>query len=474
MTIFEKKIKTAFPNSIVSKTANATTLMNFLSVPAEVKSWLLQKFTDENGKLNAFQLSEYIKEYRLQPNEWNIRLLEARHSAKGSIKLLTKIKIEFDYANDMICYYLPEYSFPKKKKEAQVDWSTVSAHKEYLLTPDGCWGLITLSYDCGIIMLDNFEPLCPYTFNLNTYREARKTFTTDEWIDVLLSGLNFNPAGFTREEKLTLIQRFLPFVEKRLNTIELAIKGSAKSYCYSQLSPHSWLVSGTVSRATAFYNATSRKVGYFGKYSQIAFDEVQSIKTNNCEEMSNTLKTYLESGEIRVGDFVANADAGLTLIGNIDINRMDAEKYNMFKTLPKWMGESAFIDRFAMIIDGKKIGRFNESRKMNGWGLSTDYLVETLNMLRDEFYYRSFVDEILEIEDGADTRNVEAVKRLATAYLKLLFPHIISTSEINKEEFEEYCLKPAIAGRAAVLSQLKIIDSEYEDKRMPKISITID
>ena len=127
-----------------------------------------------------------------------------------------------------------------------------------------------------------------------------------------------------------------------------------------------------------------------------------------------------------------------------------------------------------MIIDGKKIGRFNESRKMNGWGLSTDYLVETLNMLRDEFYYRSFVDEILEIEDGADTRNVEAVKRLATAYLKLLFPHITSTSEINKEEFEEYCLKPAIAGRAAILSQLKIIDSQYEDKRMSEISITID
>ena len=111
---------------------------------------------------------------------------------------------------------------------------------------------------------------------------------------------------------------------------------------------------------------------------------------------------------------------------------------------------------------------------MNGWGLSTDYLVETLNMLRDEFYYRSFVDEILEIEDGADTRNVEAVKRLATAYLKLLFPHITSTSEINKEEFEEYCLKPAIAGRAAVLSQLKIIDSEYEDKRMPEIKVIID
>lgn len=474
MTNFEEKIYNAFPTCTVNKTSTAATLMSFLDLDSDLKSWLLQKFTDKDGKLNAYMLSEYVKEYRLPANEWNIRLLEARHSEKGYIKLLTKVVVEFDYANDMICYSLPEYSFPKKKKEAQVDWSTVSKYKKYLLTPDGCWGLVTLIYDCGIVVLDDFEPICPYTYDLNEYREAAKQFTTEEWIDVILSGLNFNPKGFTEEEKLTIIQRFLPFVEKRLNTIELAIKGSAKSYCYSQLSPHNWLVSGNISRASAFYNLTTKKGGYFTKYSQIAFDEVQSIKTNNAEEMSNALKTYLESGEIRVGDFCTTADAGLSLIGNIDINRMDSTKYNMFKSLPKWMGESAFIDRFAMIIDGKKIGRFNESRKMNGWGISTNYLVELFHSLRDEFYYRCIIDELLIPEKGADTRNVEAVKRIATAYLKLLFPYVTSVEDIDVEKFKKYCLEPAIAGRGAVLSQLQIIDEEYEDKKMPEFAISID
>lgn len=472
MTGFERKICKAFPSAVVNKTSTSTTLMNFLELPTDPKSWLLQKFSQFDGKLDAFGLSEYVKKYRLQPNDWNMALLEARHSEKGSIKLLTKVVIEFDYANDMICYSLPEYNFPKKKKEAQVDWSTVSHNKEYLLNPDGAWGLITLVYDCGNVILDEFEPLCPYTFNMDSFRKAREEFTTDEWIDVILGGLNFNPSGFNKEEKMTLLQRFLPFVEKRLNTIELAIKGSAKSYCYSQLSHYNWLVSGTLSRATAFYNANTKKSGYFTKYSQIAFDEVQSIKTNNCEEMANTLKGYLENGEIRVGDFCTTADAGLSLIGNIPSSQMDSSKYNMFKTLPKWMGESAFVDRFAMIIDGKKIGRFNESRKMNGWGISTNYLIEMLHSLRDEFYYRAIVDELLVCEEDADTRNLEAVKKIATAYLKLLFPNVTKAEDVNIKEFEEYCVKPALEGRGAVLSQLKIIDEEYSDKKMPTFTFS--
>ena len=111
---------------------------------------------------------------------------------------------------------------------------------------------------------------------------------------------------------------------------------------------------------------------------------------------------------------------------------------------------------------------------MNGWGISTNYLVELLHSLRDEFYYRCIIDELLIPEKGADTRNVEAVKRIATAYLKLLFPYVTSVEDIDVEKFKKYCLEPAIAGRSAVLSQLQIIDEEYEDKKMPEFTISID
>lgn len=466
-----EKISKAFPKAVVSKTSSATTLMNFLDLPSDVKSWLLAKFTNEGGKLDAFALSEYVKDMRFKANDWNIKLLEARHTTKGRIKLLTKVKVEFDYANDLICFSLPEYSFPKKKDEAQVDWSVISKNKKYLLNADGAWGEVSLFFDCGLVILEDFEPLCPYTFDLNEYRAGRAAFTTEEWIDVLLGGLNFNPDEFDEEAKLTLIQRFLPFVEKRLNMIELAIKGSAKSYCYTQLSSYNWLTSGTVSRATAFYNNTTKKVGYFGHHDVVVWDEVQTIKSSAPEEMNGMLKAYLESGEIRVGGYTGVADAGFVMLGNIDVEKMDVEEHNMFKKLPTMLRESALIDRFAMIIEGWNIGRMTEERKFEGVGLSTNYLTEMMHELREEFYYRAIVDELLEVEGKCDVRNFEAVKKLCTAYLKLLFPNVTSVDSVNKEDFKKYCLEPAIRGRAAVLSQLRFLDEEYEDIEMPNIKI---
>ena len=464
------KLKSAFPNAVTSKTTTATTLMNFLDLPSDIKSFLLSKFTDEEGKLNAYKLSEYIKEMRLKPQDWNVKLLEARHSAKGTIKLLTKIKVEFDYANDLICFSLPEYGFPKKRGEAQVEWSLVSHFKKSLLDSNGTWGEITLIYDCGIIRLAEFSPLCPYTFDLTEYQLGRMEFTTEEWIDVLISGLNFNPNGFNKEQKLILLQRFLPFVEKRLNQIELAIKGSAKSYCYSQLSVHNWMTSGIISRATAFYNNTTKQVGYFSKYDNVIWDEVQTIKCSNDNEMNGILKPYLESGEIRIGEYCGMSDAGLTLVGNIPIHLMNPEKFNMFANLPRMFRESAFLDRFSGIIEGWKIGRFDESRKAEGWALNATYLTGMFHELREEFYYRAIVDDILEI-DGGDTRNFEAIKKSCTAYLKLLFPHVTTVEEINIKEFREYCLNPAIKLRENVLKQLRIIDTEYENIKMPTIKI---
>lgn len=465
------KIMGAFPEATINKTTTGNTLANFLDLPADVKSWLLQKFTDERGVLQAFELSEYVKNYRLKPNEWNIRLLEAAHTAKGEIKLLTKVIVEFDYANDLICFSLPEYGFPKKKGEGQLDWSVISRSKRHLLNPDGAWGEATICYDCGMVKLVEFIPLCPYTFDLRTYQSGRERFDTDEWIDVLIAGLNFNPDAMNKDAKLTLLQRFLPFVEKRLNQIELAIKGSGKSYCYSQLSTHNWLTSGTVSRATAFYHNTTKKVGYFGHYDNVIWDEVQTLKCTNAEEMSGVLKPYLESGEIRIGSYCGIADAGLTLVGNIPIGQMDFEKHNMFTSLPKMFKESAFLDRFSGIIEGWKIGRFTEDRKFEGWGLSANYLTGMFHELRDEFYYRAIVDDLLIVEGNCDTRNFEAIKKSCTAYLKLLFPHIKDISEVDVEQFREYCLNPAIRMRWAVLCQLRFFDEEYEDVKMPKIKI---
>lgn len=452
-----------FSFAAIHKSTSATTLINFLDLPSDVKTHLLTKFSEKTGDFDAFALSEYVKEMRLKPDEWNIKLLEARHSAKGSFKLLTKVVIEFDYAKDQICFSLPEYGFPKKKGEAIVDWSTVAVNKEHLLTPNGCWGEVLLTYDCGVINLTDFKPLCPYTYNLTKYRKKREQFTTKEWIDVLLSGLNFNPDVMSEEQKLTLLQRFLPFVEKRLHLMELAIKGSSKSYCYSQLSPHSWLTAGTVSRATAFYNNTSKKPGYFIGHDVVCWDEVQSISAPNGEELNGILKAALESGEIRIGGFMGSTDASFVMLGNAN-----TKSDNIVKVMPKWLKEAPFIDRFCGMIEGEKVGKFTNKMHYEGWALSHNYLTEIFHLLREEFYYRAIVDELVIPDGDCDQRNLEAIKKNCTAFLKLLFPNVTRANEVDKKEFRKYCLEPAIKLRANVLNQLQIIDVEYAGIKIPE------
>ena len=70
----------------------------------------------------------------------------------------------------------------------------------------------------------------------------RWEFSTAEWIDVLLGAVDYNASGYkSEEEKLTVLTRLLPFLEKRLNLIELAPKGTGKSYLFGRVSRFGWL-----------------------------------------------------------------------------------------------------------------------------------------------------------------------------------------------------------------------------------------
>lgn len=273
------------------------------------------------------------------------------------------------------------------------------------------------------------------------------------------------------EQKLTMLSRLLPFVEKRLNLVELAPKGTGKSYLFSQLSKYGWLVSGgSISRAKMFYDISRSSLGLVAHYDYVAFDEIQSIKFPDKMEMQGALKGYLESGEYRIGSYKGVGDSGLVLLGNIDIDLMNVNR-NMFINLPDIFHESALIDRFHGFIKGWDIPRMKENLKASGWALNVEYFSEIMHILRGELIYRAIVDEVLVLPKNADTRDTEAIKRIATAFLKLLYPNVRSVEDLNKEEFLKYCLKPAMEMRRVIKTQLGIIDSEFLGKDIPEISI---
>ena len=121
-------------------------------------------------------------------------------------------------------------------------------------------------------------------------------------------------------------------------------------------------------------------------------------------------------------------------------------------------GESATLDRFHGFIPGWEIPRMNSSMIANGWAINTEYFAEVMHALREDLTQSSLVDECLDVPKGADQRDLTAIKRLCTAFVKLLYPHAKSKEDIDPQEFIEYCLEPAKEMRAVIKKQLCIID----------------
>ena len=146
------------------------------------------------------------------------------------------------------------------------------------------------------------------------------------------------------------------------------------------------------------------------------------------------------------------------------------EYQNMFHELPTAFHESALLDRFHGFIKGWEIPRMHDDLKICGWALNSEYFCTIMHMLREDASYRQIVDQLLEVPTASDTRDTEAIKRICTAYLKLLFPHVRSPKDISTREFMRYCLRPASKMRGIIKTQLGILDPEFQGKAIPTLT----
>ena len=357
----------------------------------------------------------------------------------------------------------------------------MSQYKKELIDGE-TWGVIKLEYvspsgkEKGYIKMSNFSPFKPYhSLDLKYFIECRKQFTTEEWIDVLLSAMEYSPAGFVdTEQKLEFLTRLLPFVEPRLNMIELGPKSTGKSYVFDHISKYGWLISGgKVSRAKLFYNKSTKQPGIMSNFDVVAFDEVQNIDFQDAD-MQPVLKHYLEDGSAKVDSYDFRSECGMVLLGNIPLTVECQPKNDLYvKVLPVTFQESALLERFHGFIEGWKLPRLTDKNiKLNDWTLNVEYFSEILHLLRSVNGYSLLIDKVLEWEETADVRDLKAVKRMTTAYWKLLFPHITKAEGLNKDEFRQYCLEPAIHRRGIIREQCHKIDAEFK-VGMPEIRIKL-
>jgi ATP-dependent Lon protease len=462
---------------VVFKDLKKTNFFSALSLPSFMRDWLLRRFGNENGEYNAGELAEFVKAYLPRKDDWNA--IKNRIVVEGErVKFLAKVAIDIDVRTSEISFSLPDFGL--RNRETVIESHVWDSCKDTLVKGREIWGMLELGYRPpdesldidGRIKLVGFKQFCPYTIDLDYYKDARKEFTIDEWMDVLLGAVDYNAGGYDDETaKLTMISRLLPFIEKRLNLIELAPKGTGKSYLFGRVSRFGWLSSGGVmSRAKMFYDISRRTEGLVAGNDFITLDEVQTITFTDEDELRGALKGYMEDGKFTVGNYQGVATAGVILCGNIKQDRMD-EYQNMFADLPAVFHESALIDRFHGFIKGWKIPRMNDDLKINGWALNSEYFCSIMHELRDDTTYRAVVDALVAVPDRADTRDTEAIKRMATAWLKILFPNVRNREDITTDDFRRYCLRPAVNMRSTIKIQLGILDEEYRGKDVPAFSI---
>ena len=475
---YEIKLREYYSDMLVYKSSANSKFFSALSIPSFMRDWLVMRFSDNNGNIDKSEVSNYVKKVIPNKEQWNEYLVDMLHNDQ-SARFLGKILINFDAQTRTAQFSLPDFGVPQKKGGAIIDWDVIENNREYLLAPTEVWGILEIiceEDDKGkdnIYKLIDFTPFCPYTIDLEYYKAARKNFTVEEWIDVLISAFDYNPNGYYgQKQKMAMIKRMLPFVEKRINLVELAPKETGKSYVFSQISKYGWLVSGgSISRPKMFYDISKKTPGLVSKFDYVALDEIQSIKFKDEMEMQGALKGYLENGEYRVGDYRGIGYAGFILLGNIDSDLMDTDT-NMFQKLPEIFHESALLDRFHGFIKGWELPKMKENLKANGWALNTEYFGEILHMLRDELSYRAVVDQLLQLPKNSATRDTEAIKRICTGFLKLLFPDATEVDKINIDEFERYSLAPAKEMRSIIKTQLSIMDpGEFGGTTIPDITI---
>lgn len=465
-TALSQKIREQFAAMTIYKDPTSTgSLFAGRNLPSFVKDFLMKRYIQPDGSIDRGGLTLFLDS--VIPVDQ--AAVKDRLDCGDELTLLARFIVNIDLVKGIRRFSIPDMGI--KEREGQIPEYVYKAHAGELVDGEK-WGIVKLALlpdEDGRkyhVEMTDYKPFKPYrSVDVDYLRHARAAFTTQEWIDLLLSAMEYDADGFASQtEKVEFLTRLLIFVEPRLNVIELAPKGTGKSYVFGNLSKYGWLVSGgKVTRAKLFYDKSRQQNGIIKNHDFTAFDEIQTIVFQEPAEIQAALKSYLESGKTTIDNNEFSSECGLMLMGNIPLgaNRQPLN-YRYFDSLPQHFRESALLDRFHCFIEGWHLPRIHKGMIYQGWTLNVEYFSEILHALRTQSVYGVLFDSLVGYDSNADTRDFNAVKRITVGYMKLLFPHWTQPGQVNIEEFDQYCLQPAIRRRSIIKEQCHYVDAEFK------------
>lgn len=462
----DELIVRCFPDVSVHKGIASRIGAGERAIPAFVRDWLVWRYSTD-GTPDRARIQTFLQEHL--PDKQQREFLKNRLLNGETLTVLDGYEVSVDLNRAERVLRIPSLDiFNARVSPGIVD-------RNPLLLSGPVWGAGRLEYQLsdqgGEVWMAEFQPMQTAIVDLEYFVAQRRVFSVEQWRALLLRSMGYEPARYTPDQQFWLISRLALLAHPRVNLIELAPKSTGKTYVFSQLSKHAWLISGgIVTRAKLFYDMAARAPGVITKYDAVVLDEVQTIRLQEEGEILGAMKGFLEYGEFRVMGFSGNSEASFALLANIPIGpdgkptQSSGRHGCLLETLPRWLhgkDATALLDRFHGLIPGWEIPRIERQYFADGLGLRADYLSEVLHALRQREEYSDFV--LQHTRGGGDKRDITAVQRLSAAFLRLLFPGMI----VSRDEFEHYCLEPARTMRAMIRQQMAIMDPEYKPQLAP-------
>jgi len=459
MDYLNQKINDHFEGKVVRKDLVKEVKGNAI-VPTYVLEFLLGSYcatSDEASIRSGIDtVKEILRNHYVHRNEAN--LIKSIIREKIHHRVIDKVVVALNEKRDVY-----EATFSNLGiSEVLVDVDTIKRHPKLMV--NGVWCIADLSYeytdDKRIVpwVLDRLEPIQMSQIDLDDFIEQRKAFSLDEWIDLLMQSLGFDPQHFTKRGKLLQLTRLIPFCERNYNLIELGPKGTGKSHIFSEFSPHGILISGgEVTVPKLFVNNATGKIGLVGYWDCVAFDEFSGRKKRNTKALVDILKNFMANKSFSRGIETLGAEASLSFVGNTR-NELEfmLKHTNLFEEIPGQFYDSAFMDRLHNFLPGWEVEIIRGEMFSNGYGFVVDYLAEIMRKLRDYDYSDRYAN-FFSLPSEISTRDRDGINKTFSGLMKVLFPD----GHASVEEMEPL-LVFAIEGRKRIKDQLVRIDPTFD------------
>jgi len=462
-------------NGVLVDKSLASLSEQFRKLPMFVVDYLISEMVDSADPTPGLErIGKLLNDHFMESEQKE--LVKSRIREVGQYTLIGRIRCRFDETKDE--YWVDVAALGNQY--VRIDPHLIAEYGDTLLTT-GAWGVFTIVYDDSYqirkkqypFLVTDFRPMQITGIDVDTWIDRRHHFSDDEWLDLMITSVGFDPACLTTEEKWLYMVRLVPFIEANVNFVELGPPETGKTFAYQSLSSHGFVVSGgQTTVASLFYDKLRRQLGLIGYRDVVMFDEFAGGKSGNKwsgqGDLVDMLKDYMNSGRFGRGTAEFSSGCSLMYAGNIDCDRekreVTARHRSLFSPLPGAVNtDRAFLDRIHGFIPGWKIPQIREAKLAKGHGFMADYISEIMHRMRD----RNYVQVVSQRVDFGDMsqRNQRSLVRIGSGLLKLVFPHKTARTVTNEELTK--VLDIAVDLRQRVVDQLAIIlPSEFRGVKL--------